>query len=123
MQPRYLDGQWISVVQRDGFHGVDVWLEVAMQPWGPWVASEIVPYETRPSSVEKNSYQPIILPSSSAEDGVQIVISENAVIWHRAIADPSNYRPGLFEMEWPDDPQTIIDDAIARLSGGSTGLG
>lgn len=123
MQPRYIDGQWISVVQRDGFHGVDVWLEVARDPWGPWIASETIAYEPRPSTVEKNSYQPIILPSSSAVTGIQIVISENAVIWHRAIADPSNYRPAVFEMEWPGDPDRIIEDALARLAGGSADPG
>ncbi len=123
MQPRYLDGQWISVAKRDGFHGVDVWLEVAIHPWGPWIANEIVAYEPRPSTVEKNSYQPIILPDSSSETGVQIVISENAAIWHRAIADPSNYRPSVFEMDWPDDPESIIDMAIARLSSGSVDAG
>lgn len=123
MQPRYLDGQWVSVVQRDGFHGVDVWLEVAKDPWGPWIVHEVVAYEPRPSSVEKNSYQPIILPWSSAESGVQIAISENAVIWHRALADPSNYRPRIFEMDWPDDPNAFIEEALAGLADGSVDAG
>lgn len=123
MQPRYLHGQWISVVQRDGFFGVDVWLEVARDPWGPWIAHEVIAYEPHPSEVEKNSYQPIILPSSSPENGVQIAISENAVVWHRAKADPTNYRPGVFEMDWPDDPDAVIEAALARLSDGPVNAG
>ncbi len=116
MQPRYIDGQWISVVQRDGFFGVDVWLEVAPNPWGPWIAAETLPYEPRPAKVEKNSYQPIILPWSSADQGISIAISENAVLWRRAIADPSLYRPGVFSLDWPDDAEARMVGALEMLA-------
>ena len=116
MQPRYLDGRWFSVVQRDGFFGNDVWLEAARDPWGPWVAMDVIEHRTRDATVEKNSYQPIVLPWSSAEKGVQIAISENAVKWFEALEDPSLYRPTIFEVEWPSDSHARIDEAIGRLA-------
>ena len=72
MQPRFIGGEWISVVKRDGFFGVDIWIEVAQDPWGPWVAHQVLTHEPRPAAVEKNSYQPIILPWSSPTEGLVI---------------------------------------------------
>lgn len=101
MQPRYIDGQWLSVVQEDGFYSREVFLDVAEHPWGPWVTVAHRTYTGRPAQVEKNSYQPIILPWSSPEDGISIIISENARHWPHAVADPPLYRPGVFEFAWP----------------------
>lgn len=115
MQPRYLEGRWFSVVQRDGFFGSDLWLEAAPNAWGPWVAMEVVQHRPRPAAVEKNSYQPIMLPWSSAENGMQIAISENAVKWFQALEDPSLYRPAVLELDWPSDSDTRIDEALRRL--------
>ncbi|MDA9292897.1 hypothetical protein N9Q18_00255 [bacterium] len=114
MQPRFLDGQWVSVVKQDGFFGVDVWLEVALNPWGPWVAHEVIGHKPKATGVERNSYHPIILPWSGAADGVSVIISENAVRWHQALADPSNYRPSVFAMDWPSDPESHIEAMIQK---------
>ncbi len=115
MQPRFLDGRWISVVKRDGFYGSEVWLEVAHDPWGPWIAVDAREYRPRAAAVEKNSYQPIVLPWSSIESGVEIVISENAADWSEAKADPDLYRPAVYEIAWPAEPDAALAAAAERL--------
>ena len=116
MQPQFIDGQWLSVVKRDGFFGAEIWLEVAVDPWGPWVAHEIVEHIPRVSNVAKNSYQPIILPWSDAQAGVSVIVSENAIKWRDALATPSNYRPSVFSMRWPVDPAAHIESMIEDLA-------
>lgn len=111
MQPRFIDGRWLSVVQEDGFHGRDVLIEIADDPWGPWIEIEKSEYIGRPAAVKKNSYQPILLPWSSQEDGVSIAISENAADWSEAVADPDLYRPAVFRIDWPE--YRIASGAVA----------
>ncbi len=101
MQPRYLDGQWLSVVKEDGFYGSDLVIDVADEPWGPWRTVQQFEYVTRDATVEKNSYQPIILPWSSPAHGLAVVISENAMTWSDAVADPALYRPSVIGLDWP----------------------
>lgn len=101
MQPRNLDGQWLSVVKEDGFYGSDLVIDVADEPWGPWRTVQQFEYVTRDAAVEKNSYQPIILPWSSSDDGIVVAISENAMTWSDAVADPALYRPSVVGLEWP----------------------
>ncbi len=119
MQPRYIDGQWMSVVQRDGFFSGDVYFELADSPTGPWVAVDTVDFVPRASEYEKNSYQPVILPWSSPELGLQVAISENTVVWLQAVNDPPEYRPSVFEFPWPADPDALIADALGALASGS----
>ncbi|MEP1125722.1 MAG: DUF4185 domain-containing protein [Ilumatobacter sp.] len=123
MQPRYLDGRWVSVVQQDGFYSREVLLDVAEHPWGPWTTVDQRTYTGRLAAVEKNSYQPIILPWSSPEAGITIAISENATDWMNAVADPPLYRPGVFAFPWPVDLGEITTHAAAsvpaRRVGGS----
>lgn len=113
MQPRYIDGQWISVVQQDGFYSSEVFLDVAEHPWGPWTTVDHRTHAGRPTDIEKNSYQPIILPWSTAAAGVSVIVSENAAVWEQAVADPSLYRPGVFDFAWPVELGEVIDGAAA----------
>ena len=101
MQPRYLDGQWLSVAKEDGFYGSDLVIDVADEPSGPWRTVQQFEYPTRDATVEKNSYQPVILPWSSPTRGLAVVISENAMTWSDAVADPDLYRPSVVGLEWP----------------------
>ena len=103
MQPRFVEGRWLSIVKEDGFDGDELWLETAEHPWGPWRVVERRPYSARPADVATNTYQPILLPWSSLEAGVQVVVSQNAVTWRDAVASPARYRPGATSFEWPDD--------------------
>lgn len=103
MQPRYIDGQWVAVTKENGFSGRDIVIDMADHPWGPWRTVRTLEYTTREAIVEKNSYQPIILPWSSRATGLDIVISENAVEWGDAVRDPALYRPGVIRFEWPLD--------------------
>ena len=103
MQPRHVDGRWLSIVKEDGFDGDELWLETAEDPWGPWTVVERRPYAARPADVATNTYQPIVLPRSSPDTGVQVVVSQNAVTWRDAVAVPARYRPGATSFEWPGD--------------------
>jgi hypothetical protein len=119
MQPRFIDGTWISVAKVDGFWGDDIVIDVAENPWGPWTTVEQFAYEERPNDVEMNSYQPIILPWSGRDNGLQIVISENTPYWDQAVANPALYRPRVFELEWPTrstSSSPAVGAAVLRAS-------
>lgn len=112
MQPRYLDGQWVSVVNMDGFYSWDVLVETADDPWGPWVLQEVVKKPPRAATAEKNTYHPIILPWSSSHGGLTIAISENAAVWAEAVHEPPAYRPGVFRVEWPGESEPHVAAGI-----------
>ena len=103
MQPRYIGGRWLAITKQDGFSGKNVVLDVADDPWGPWQTIDQIEYVTRDATVVKNSYQPIILPWSSPQQGVQFVISENAMSWPDTVVDPTLYRPSVHSFDWPAD--------------------
>lgn len=103
MQPRYIGGRWLAVTKQDGFSGTSVVLDAADDPWGPWHTVDQTEYITREATVAKNSYQPIILPWSSPDQGIQFAISENAVSWPDAVANPNLYRPSVHSFDWPAD--------------------
>jgi len=101
MQPRYIDGQWIAVTKVDEFWGVDVVIDVAEHPWGPWVTVERFRHRQRYRAELTNSYQPILLPWRDPSGGLIVVISENAQAWSDAIERPPLYRPAAFTVDWP----------------------
>ncbi len=103
MQPRYIDGQWVAVTKENGFTGRHLVIDVADHPGGPWRTVHQSEYAPRDAAVEKNSYQPIILPWSSRDRGLLVVLSENAVEWSNAVRTPALYRPGAVRFDWPDD--------------------
>ena len=37
MQPRYLNGRWVAVTKENGFWGDRLAVDVAADPWGPWL--------------------------------------------------------------------------------------
>ena len=39
MQPRFLDGRWVSVTKVDGYWGDELAIDVAPAPWGPWTTA------------------------------------------------------------------------------------
>jgi hypothetical protein len=110
MQPRYIEGRWLSVVKRDGFFGNEVVIDVAEQPWGPWEEVARIPHEPTPDETPKNSYHPVFAPWSGREHGLVIAISENAQVWDRAVERIDLYRPSAFGVEWP-----FADDERGRL--------
>ena len=107
MQPRYLNGEWVSVVKRDGFFGNEIVIDVAENPWGPWIEVERIAHEGRRGDVAKNSYHPVILPWSSPESGLIVLISENAQFWSEAVDRLDLYRPTIVATEWP-----LVDNVI-----------
>ncbi len=119
MQPRYIDGRWVSVVKENGFSGKEVLIDVAEDPWGPWTTVDRREHVTRPATVEKNSYQPIILPWSSVDMGLSVIISENAMAWDDAIQDPPLYRPAVLHFDWPL-AATGVDTAVVPAADSAT---
>jgi hypothetical protein len=107
MQPRYLNDQWVSVVKRDGFFGNEIVIDVAENPWGPWIEVERIPHEGRPGDIAKNSYHPVVLPSSSPAAGLVVLISENAQQWSEAVDRLDLYRPTIVATGWP-----FVDELI-----------
>jgi hypothetical protein len=101
MQPRYIDGRWISVVKRDGYFGNEIVIDVAENAWGPWIEAERIPYEASPDTVAKNSYHPVLAPWSSPSNGLVIIISENAQHWADAVERTDVYRPTVLHADWP----------------------
>lgn len=121
MQPKYLNGQWVSVVKRDGFFGNEVIIDVAPAAQGPWVEVERIRYETRESDVAKNSYQPIIAPWSGPDVGLMIIIAENAQDWEHAVDRLDEYRPAVFTLDWPEPPsamQLATDGGVSAAGEG-----
>ncbi len=107
MQPRLLDGRWVSVVKADEFWGDRIVLDVADNPWGPWttvydeVYEPLVPRGVNPES-HTATYQPILLPWTDTDGGAIVVISQNAGRWAEAVADPRRYRPRVLSIQIPD---------------------
>lgn len=93
MQPRYLDGEWWSITKEDGFWGLDLVVERAADPWGPWQVVTEFPYQPRFGAWIQNSYQPILLPWRDPDGRLITVISQNAHDWLAAVANPPLYRP------------------------------
>jgi hypothetical protein len=101
MQPRYLDGHWISVTKVDGFSGTDTIVEVAEHPWGPWTTVSRRTIEPTRGFDTVTNYQPVVLPYRTASGDLMIVMSQNAHHWPDAVEDFSMYRPYVYSEPWP----------------------
>jgi hypothetical protein len=47
MQPRFLDGQWVSATDVDGYWGDALAIDVAPAPWGPWTTVDFFELQPR----------------------------------------------------------------------------
>lgn len=116
MLPSYFDecDCWVAVAKRDDMFGglgegfgvppSEIAIDVAAHPWGPWT-TRTEPWHPREAGVTKNGYQPTLLPWSNPDDGLQIVISENAPHWPHAQEWPGLYRPSVHTYDWPEPPR------------------
>jgi len=108
MQPRFMDGQWVSVAKVDGYWGDDVVVEVANHPWGPWTTTEYRRLSPRGNDPTMNTYHAHLLPWRAGNGSLLIAVSQNA---RRMGADayphPERYRLAVFSSGWfaaPPDP-------------------
>ncbi len=104
MQPRLLDGMWISVVKPDDWAGSSVRVDVAPAPEGPWTTWRTVTVPTRTDDGRTNTYAAELMPWRSASGNLVVSISNNA--WQMdplAFDNPTLYQPRLFEIAAPPE--------------------
>ena len=102
MQPRLIDGMWVSVVKPDDWKGSTVRVDVAPAPEGPWTTFETVTVPTRTDDGRTNTYAATLMPWRSASGNLVVSISNNA--WQMdplAFDNPTLYQPRLFELAAP----------------------
>ena len=118
MQPRLIDGMWISVVKPDDWKGSTVRVDVAPAPEGPWTTSETVTVPTRTDDGRTNTYAAELMPWRSASGNLVVSISNNA--WKMdplAFDNPTLYQPRLFELPAPPGLQTAPIQASTEPLG------
>ncbi len=102
MQPRLLDGMWISAVKPDDWNGSTVRVDVAPAPEGPWSTVQTVTVPSRTLDGRTNTYAAQLMPWRSATGNLVVALSNNA--WHMdplAFDNPTIYQPRLFELAAP----------------------
>jgi hypothetical protein len=105
MQPRLLDGQWVSATKVDGYWGSLFVIDVAEHPWGPWHPVDLAPLLPRRGDPLMNTYHAHVLPWRDGFGSVQIAVSNNARDMPRdAYGDPWRYRPAVFHRPYVDTP-------------------
>lgn len=107
MQPRIIDGQWISVVKVGDWNGTTVRVDTAPDAQGPWTTSNIVTVPTRTLDGRTNTYAATLMPWRSTTGNLVVAISNNA--WQMdplAFDTATLYQPRLFEVAPPDGLST-----------------
>jgi hypothetical protein len=102
MQPRLIDGMWISVVKAGEWNGTAVRVDTAPAPEGPWTTVQTVTVPTRTVDGRTNTYAAQLMPWRSGTGNLVVAISNNA--WQMdplALDNPTLYQPRLFELAAP----------------------
>ena len=92
MQPRFIGDQWVAATKRDGFWGEELYVDVAVDPWGPWTTVSRVLAEPRAGDPLMNTYHAHLMPW--LENGSLVVsMSQNARdMLEDAFPHPERYR-------------------------------
>lgn len=107
MQPRYLDGQWVSATAVDGYWGEQIAIDVAEQPWGPWYTVHYTPLYPRGRDPKMNTYHAHVLPWRDGYGSVLVSVSNNARNMLRdAWYNPHRYRPTFVHYAYMPVPTT-----------------
>ena len=103
MQPRLIDGMWISVVKADDWNGTAVRVDVAAAPQGPWTT---LANRDRSDPHSRRAHQHVrrhsCMPWRSDTGNLVVALSNNA--WQMdplAFDNPTLYQPRLFELTAP----------------------
>lgn len=113
MQPRYLDGQWVSATAVDGYWGDALAIDMATQPWGPWTTVHHGPLSPRNGDRLMNTYHAHLLPWRDGYGSLLVTVSNNARNMQRdAWPRPDRYRPMVIYSPYqatpaPPPPVTI----------------
>ena len=109
MQPRFFDGQWVSVAKVDGYWGERMIVEVANHPWGPWTTTAFQGIAPRGGDPRMNTYHLHLLPWRSGNGSLIVTVSQNARSWRDAAGRPDRYRPMVFSAGWQVPPPDPVD--------------
>jgi hypothetical protein len=92
MQPRFIGDQWVAATKQDGFWGEELYVDVAVDPWGPWTTVSRVLAEPRAGDPLMNTYHAHLMPW--LENGSLVVtLSQNARdMIEDAFPHPERYR-------------------------------
>ena len=102
MQPRLIDGMWVSVVKADDWNGSVVRVDVAPAAQGPWTTVQTVTVPSRTLDGRTNTYSAHLMPWRSDTGNLVVALSNNA--WQMdplALDNPTLYQPRLFELAPP----------------------
>jgi hypothetical protein len=107
MQPRYMDGQWVSATAVDGYWGDEIAIDVAADPWGPWHTVHFAPLRPRGLDPKMNTYHAHLLPWRDRFGSVLVSVSNNARNMRRdAWFAPHRYRPTFVHFQYTPVPTT-----------------
>ena len=102
MQPRLIDGRWISVTKLDGFSGTELLVDVAAQPWGPWTTVQRLTIDPQTTAAVMLTYHPMLMPWRDPSGDLIVMMSRNAADWPLAAnGDASLYRSIVMRVPFP----------------------
>ena len=105
MQPRFLDGQWVSATAVDGYWGDSIAIDVAEHPWGPWHTVRYDDLLPRNGDPKMNTYHAHILPWRDGFGSLLVSVSNNARNMRRdAWYSPHRYRPTFRHVPFTPTP-------------------
>ena len=83
MQPRRMNGQWVSATKVDGYWGEELDIRVALHPWGPWTTTTRTRLFPRHRDPAMNTYHAHLLPWRSTGGDLVVSVSQNARLMNR----------------------------------------
>jgi hypothetical protein len=105
MQPRFLDGQWVSATAVDGYWGDSIAIDVAEHPWGPWHTVHYGDLRPRNNDPKMNTYHAHVLPWRDGYGSMLVSVSNNARNMRRdAWYSPQRYRPTFLHVPYTPTP-------------------
>jgi hypothetical protein len=123
MQPRLIDGTWVSVTKVSDWFGADLAIDTAPAPQGPWTRVRTMALPTKTIDGSTNNYLPHLLPWRSPLGNLVVTVSHNSwVMDPLAFANPSLYRPTFFEIEPPATMRPSPASPQVAPSTGSLGF-
>jgi hypothetical protein len=105
MHPVLVKGRWLAVTKKDELLGHDLVIDVADQPWGPWVTVYDEPVEPPLDQPGQVVYHPVIMPWQNHDGTMRIMMSMNNVSWETAAQNPSMYDPYVLTIDVSDIPE------------------
>jgi hypothetical protein len=105
MQPRFLDGRWVSATAVDGYWGDRLAIDVAPDPWGPWTTVEYRHLLPRSFDPLRNTYHAHLMPWWGPGGSLVVSVSNNARnMLRNAWPRPDRYRPMVMAAGSPPAP-------------------